>query len=160
MINFTQKQRDILKEQRHDEELCIKKYNRYASRAHNPQLSQLFTELASVEQQHYDTLTQMLNGVVPSMNQSGGGQGQGQGQQAQQQNMQPSKPTGNYDQQDSDLCRDALNTEKFISGLYNTAIFDFEDKNVRQVLNHIQKEEQEHGEKISNYMTAHGMDIG
>ena len=31
------------------------------------------------------------------------------------------------------------------------------DKNVRQVLNHIQKEEQEHGEKIYNYMASHGM---
>ncbi|WP_334307029.1 spore coat protein [Intestinibacter bartlettii] len=28
---------------------------------------------------------------------------------------------------------------------------------MRQVLNHIQKEEQEHGEEIYNYMNKHGM---
>ncbi|WP_334299750.1 spore coat protein [Terrisporobacter sp.] len=28
---------------------------------------------------------------------------------------------------------------------------------MRQVLNHIQKEEQDHGEKIYNYMNQHGM---
>ena len=58
---------------------------------------------------------------------------------------------------DKMLCQDCLSTEKYVSSTYNTAIFEFKDKNVRQVLNHIQKEEQEHGEKLYNYMSQHNM---
>ena len=65
--------------------------------------------------------------------------------------------TNTYNEHDKMLCSDALSTEKFVSSTYNTAIFEFRDKNIRQVLNHIQKEEQEHGEKIFNYMSSHGM---
>ncbi|EGT3617166.1 spore coat protein [Clostridium perfringens] len=57
---------------------------------------------------------------------------------------------------DYTLCQDALSTEKYISSSYNTAIFDCLDTQIRKVLNHIQKEEQEHGEQISNYMISHG----
>ena len=37
---------------------------------------------------------------------------------------------------------DVLMTEKYISGTYDTVIFEFRDTNTRDVLNHIQKEEQ------------------
>ena len=81
-------------------------------------------------------------------------------QQAQV-NMNSSMPNlqnaSSYNENDKMLCQDSLSTEKFISSTYNTAIFEFSDKQVRQVLNHIQKEEQEHGEKIYNYMHQHGM---
>jgi spore coat protein CotF len=50
-----------------------------------------------------------------------------------------------------------LMTEKYVSGAYDTAIFEFRDPNIRQILNHIQKEEQEHGEGIFQYMQGHGM---
>ena len=62
-----------------------------------------------------------------------------------------------YDENDKMLCQDSLSTEKYISSTYNTAIFEFSDTQIRQVLNNIQKEEQEHGEKIYNYMSQHGM---
>ena len=55
------------------------------------------------------------------------------------------------------MCTDMLSTEKFVSGAYDTAIFECVDPNVRQTLNHIQKEEQEHGEQIFNYMKCNGM---
>ena len=48
----------------------------------------------------------------------------------------------NYNEGDKLLCQDALSTEKYVSSTYNTSIFEFRDKNIRQVLNHIQKEEQ------------------
>lgn len=63
----------------------------------------------------------------------------------------------NYNEGDKLLCQDALSTEKYVSSTYNTSIFEFRDTNIRQVLNHIQKEEQEHGEQIYNYMNKHGM---
>ena len=48
-------------------------------------------------------------------------------------------------------------TEKYVSDSYNTAIFEFQDTNMRQALNHIQKEEQQHGEGIFNYMKSNDM---
>ena len=48
-------------------------------------------------------------------------------------------------------------TEKYVSAAYNTAIFEFKDTNVRDVLNHIQKEEQKHGEAIFQYMNSKGL---
>lgn len=60
-------------------------------------------------------------------------------------------------QKDASLCNDMLMTEKYVSGAYDTAIFEFADANIRQALNHIQKEEQQHGEKIFNYMQSNGM---
>ncbi|ARE89310.1 Coat F domain protein [Clostridium formicaceticum] len=48
-------------------------------------------------------------------------------------------------------------TEKYVSATYNTAIFEFTNTNVRQILDHIQKEKQQHGEDIFNYMQSHGM---
>jgi spore coat protein CotF len=48
-------------------------------------------------------------------------------------------------------------TEKYVSGTYDTAIFEFTDSNIRQILNHIQKEEQQHGEGIFQYMQSHGL---
>jgi spore coat protein CotF len=58
---------------------------------------------------------------------------------------------------DKQMCDDVLMTEKFVSSTYNTAIFEFRDTNVRDILNHIQKEEQKHGEAIFKYMESKGM---
>jgi spore coat protein CotF len=55
------------------------------------------------------------------------------------------------------MCTDMLMTEKYVSGTYNTAVFEFQDTRVRDVLNHIQKEEQKHGEAIFQYMHSKGM---
>ena len=159
MINLTTKERMLLEDEKEHEQLCIDKYNQYATRAHDPQLQNLFSQLAQKEQQHLDSINQLLNGTLPNM-------GQGQGQQQQQQNSNQSQSTqqpklnisnNSYDKHDKMLCSDSLSTEKFVSSTYNTAIFEFRDKNIRQILNHIQKEEQEHGEQIYNYMASHGM---
>lgn len=76
-----------------------------------------------------------------------------------QQNMQfrPSNCSAQEKQKDAYLCADALSTEKHVSSSYNTSIFEFGDTNVRNTLNHIQKEEQQHGEQIYKYMSANGM---
>ena len=60
-------------------------------------------------------------------------------------------------QQDYYLCSDLLTTEKHASGLYNTCVFEFGQTQLRQVLNHIQTEEQEHGDLIYKYMKANSM---
>jgi len=156
MINLTQKERMLLEDQKSHEEICIQKYNNYSNQAQDQQLKQIFNQLANQEQQHYNTINQILNGQVPNMQQN---QQSGQGMQNQQ-NMQTSSIQGNAGMSnaaDASLCTDMLMTEKYVSATYNTAIFEFGDTNVRQALNHIQKEEQQHGEQIFNYMKSKGM---
>ena len=55
------------------------------------------------------------------------------------------------------MLKDALDTEKHVSSVYDTCIFEFTDAGARSALNHIQKEEQEHGQMLYDYMAAHGM---
>lgn len=109
--------------------------------------------------EHLNTINQILSGTVPQMNQQ---QGQQQNQQqSQQQNQQMNSQSSNYggmqDANDKTLCNDVLSTEKYVSGAYDTAIFECRDKTLRDTLNHIQKEEQQHGEGIFNYMQSKGM---
>ncbi|MBO8158090.1 MAG: spore coat protein [Thermosyntropha sp.] len=137
----------LLEDQKKHEQVCVQKYNEYASKATDPQLKQIFTAYARQEQQHYDTINQILSGQLPAM----GGQGS-QGMPIAG-GIQP----GAGNPQDAALCSDMLMTEKYVSDTYNTAIFEFTDSNLRQILNHIQKEEQQHGEGIFNYMNAKGM---
>ena len=156
VLTLTQKERMLLEDQKTHEQICIDKYNNYASRAQDPQLKTLFQQYAAQEQQHLDSINQMLSGQIPAAGQ-GGGQSQQQQTQPAGQAVSPSMPGLAGNQSDAALCQDALMTEKYISGTYDTAIFEFIDTNARQVLNHIQKEEQQHGEGIFNYMKNHGM---
>ncbi|MDT8901612.1 spore coat protein [Anaeroselena agilis] len=168
-LQLTQKEKQLLKDQTSHEKVCIQKYQQYASKAEDPQLKQLFRSYAQQEQTHLDTLNSLLNGQAPSMSQQGQSQGQGQqGMQSQagqsqqangQSGAQATSLTGaaQASQADAMLCSDMLMTEKYVSGAYDTAIFEFTDANVRQTLNHIQKEEQQHGEGIYNYLSSHGM---
>jgi spore coat protein CotF len=155
-MTFTQKETILLNDLKSHEQICIKKYQTYSNQAQDPELKQLFTYYAGQEQQHLNTLNQISTGQVPSMNQQGQ-QGQQQNQQQSTQNVQPGAQAGTVNQNDASLCNDVLVTEKYISGAYNTAIFEFRDANVRQALNHIQKEEQQHGEGVFNYMQKKGM---
>lgn len=59
-------------------------------------------------------------------------------------------------QNDFDLVHDLLSTEKYVSSTYNTAVFEFNNTTIREQLNHIQKEEQEHGEILYNYLKQNG----
>lgn len=148
MNNLTQKEMYLLNDQKSHEELCIKKYTNYANLAQDPVLKNIFTKHAQQEQQHLNTINQILSGQVPMMGQ----------QQSQQQNTQTqsTSQTSMNNQQDLDMCYDLLATEKFVSSTYNTAIFEFNDHNIRLALNHIQKEEQEHGEEIYRYLKSKG----
>ena len=65
--------------------------------------------------------------------------------------------SGLYAQQNFGGGHAALAGEKHVSGLYDTSVFEFRDGQARNVLNHIQKEEQEHGKQLYDYMTVNGM---
>lgn len=148
---LTQKERSLLEDQKSHEQVCIQKYQNYAMQAQDPKLRQMFNEYASHEQEHYNTLEQLLQG--------GGGQGGGGNQSAsgKGQTGLTAMHAGQGAQQDAMLCNDMLMTEKYVSSTYDTAVFEMATSQVRQALQHIQREEQQHGEGIFNYMQQNGM---
>ena len=150
-MQLSQKETTLLSDLKSQEKLCVEKYTKYSGTALDPQLKELFTSIANVEQQHLNTLTQIEQGGVPSSN-SGSSQ------------SVKTTFTSNYGmgdtpdkQADCYLCSDLLADEKHVSSLYNTSIFEFTNKALRDTLNHIQKEEQEHGKAIYDYMSANNM---
>lgn len=150
-LQLSQKETTLLSDLKGQEKICVEKYTKYSSTALDPQLKELFTSIANVEQQHLNTLTQIENGNLP-------GQNSGSSQTVK------SNFTQNYGmgdtpdkQADCYLCSDLLADEKHVSNLYNTCIFEFKDTVLRDTLNHIQKEEQEHGKAIYDYMSMNNM---
>ena len=152
---LSQKENQLLQDQKTHEKICIQKYQKYAQQASDPKLKQLFESYATQEQQHLNTIDSILNGQVPSMNQSQNSQSTQSGQNSSQ--AQSTTSQSGASQADATLCTDMLMTEKYVSSAYDTAIFEFTDSNVRQALNHIQKEEQQHGEGIFNYLSSQNM---
>ena len=152
-MTLTQKETTLLKDLKASEELCIEKYGTYAEHAEDPELKHLFETIREAELTHLSTIESLLKGTVPM---TGGGQ-----QNQQNQKSGTSSCCGTCEKQasrnDEFLCRDALDTEKHVSSLYDTCIFEFNDSGARDALNHIQKEEQEHGKQLYDYMSCHGM---
>ena len=151
-MKLTQKETTLLKDLKASEELCIEKYGTYAERAEDPELRQLFETIRSKEIEHLSTIESLMQGNVPMM---------GGGQQNQQQKNGSVPCCGDCGRKasknDEFLCHDALDTEKHVSSLYDTCIFEFSDAGARDALNHIQKEEQQHGKQLYDYMSCHGM---
>jgi len=169
---LTQKERSLLKDQMAHEEICIRKYTGYANLTKSQELRNLFNELAQEERNHYDTLSR-YTGSQGGMQQTGPkqqdsrmkgadfetasfddqthqwsayGQQPHQGQQGQQ--------TGSTD--DAAICQDMLMTEKYISGTYDTTVFESVNPQLKKDLQTIQDDEQKHGEKIFDYMQKQG----
>ncbi|MBQ2201285.1 MAG: ferritin-like domain-containing protein [Clostridia bacterium] len=152
-MKLTQKETTLLKDLKASEELCIEKYGTYAERAENPELKQLFETIRGHELKHLQTIESLMQGTVPMI---------GGGNQQQQQNQQSGSPCCDecdrkMSKNDEYLVRDALDTEKHVSSVYDTCIFEFTDAGARDALNHIQKEEQQHGKQLYDYMSCHGM---
>ena len=164
-IQLTTKERYLLEDAKTHEEECILKYDNYAKLASCEQLKSVFRSNGQKEKEHLQSINELLSGKVPSMS---GGQSGSQNQSAGQQSStsatsqqssasQSNSGSNSFQASDKDMCIDMLNTEKYVSGAYNTAIFEFKDAPVRDVLNHIQTEEQKHGEAIFAYMQSKGM---
>ena len=147
-FTLTQKETTLLKDLKEQEKLCTDKYRKHADCAHDPQLKQLFNHLADVEQTHYRMLTDIEGGQLPATGSNG----------------ESSQFTATYTatetpekKADAYLCSDLLATEKHVSSLYNTCVFEFERPELRNVLSRIQHDEQVHGEKIYQYMKTNAM---
>ncbi|MBU3806455.1 MAG: spore coat protein [Candidatus Fournierella pullistercoris] len=152
-MNLTQKEKNLLKDIQNEEKLCAEKYHKAAENACDPKLQQLFEDLEQAELNHYDTITQMMNGTVPVLKP----QASKKNQTTQQQEDLKSTATRSQKKSDKYLLSDLLGTEKYVSSVYNTAVFEFSDPQARQTLAAIQQQEQQHGKRISDYMQANNL---
>jgi spore coat protein CotF len=149
-MTLTTKETNLLKDMKGQEQLCIDKYEKYASEACAPELKTLFTSLANVERSHLNTINDMMAGKVSTPS---GSSSSSSGMSAFKTNYANAEDK----KKDAFLCSDMLSTEKHVSALYNTGVFEFSDVQARNMLNHIQTEEQQHGQKIYEFMNANGM---
>jgi rubrerythrin len=137
---------DLIKQ----EGLCAEKYDKAANEACDPSLKTMLSALADNERQHRETLSQMACGTVPDVGK------QGHSHQRIQPAVSSVKDSAGR-QCDQFLCEDLLAAEKQASSLYDASIFEFCDQGACTVLNHMQKEEQEHGRLLHSYMEKNGM---
>lgn len=149
---LTEKETNLIKDLQTQEKLCIEKYKFYGCQAKDQELKNLFGKIEKVEQQHYDSLGQVLSGTVPAVD----------GKDTAPQNYCPTASyvgVGNAEDKNHDkfLCTDCIATEKYVSSAYNNDLFQFASNDVRKLLNDIQTEEQGHAEMIYKYKTVNGM---
>lgn len=151
-MQLTQAETNVIKDLQTQEKTCVEKYRFYEASANDRQLKDLFHRIANEEQEHFESLGEVLKGNVPSV-------------QAAQTGTEGFTPTATYSAGDNSeekkhdqfLCTDSIATEKLISSTYNNDLFRFAATNIRKLLNHIQTEEQNHAEMIYKYKTANGM---
>ncbi len=155
MGNLTQKEQLLLQDQKVMKNYVLKIHKLCKSIKGSPTKTNILNN-AQEEQEHLNSINQLLSGQIPNVNSQQNNQQQNN-QQQQNSQMQSGTGTGLTTTNDADLCTDLLATEKYVSSTYDTAIFEFRDPNIRNVLNHIQKEEQQHGETIYKYMESKGM---
>ena len=150
-MQLTQKEQDLIKDMKSTEQLCIDKYTKSALAANDVQLRDMLNQIAEVERGHLNTLTQIENGQCPPP--SGGSSS------SQQNVIKETYGAAETEEKKNDafLASDLLAAEKHASHLYDTCIFEFKDDNIRQQLNHIQKEEQQHGKQLYDYMQKNSM---
>lgn len=149
---LSEKETAAIKDLQTQEQTCIEKYKRYSTEAKDPVLKNLFSDLQKKEQQHYDSLGQVLNGTVPQCN-------------VNDSHGKEYSPTATYSAAGEDenkkldcfLATDCIGTEKLVSSEYNSDVFVFGDPDVRKLLADIQVEEQNHAEMLYKYKTANKM---
>ena len=136
----------LLEDLKKEEDLCVIKYHNYAQQTQDSNLSQLFNKIAGDEQNHYDTVNSLLQGGGQMSQMGSGGQSR----------MNSGGASGGGGS-DKYMLHDMLSTEKYVSSAYDTSVFESANSNVRQALQQIQQEEQNHGEQLFQYMSSHGM---
>ncbi len=149
-MTLTQKENGLLCDLKSQESLCIEKYTKYQQIAHDPGLKSLFETIKTAEQSHLDTVNRILSGEEVKMNTAPSAV-------AEKLQCPLSSCTADEKREDAYLCRDALAMEKHVSSVYDVSVFEFSSPTLRDTLNHIQTEEQNHGMKLYEYMSMNGM---
>ena len=152
-MKLTEKEKLLLKDLKTAEEICIQKYDEYAKKATDKKLQNLFNSIKQKEEEHLKTVQKIMDGKTPTV--GGGAKSKASSSPS---SLKSSSGLSEKDKKlNAYLCQDALSTEKYVSATYNTSVFEFAQPKLRNVLNHIQKEEQEHGLKIYQYLSANNM---
>ena len=140
----------LVSELKTQEELCVQKYDFYASQAKDPELKKLFKKILKHEQDHYNMLNDLTNGTGPTI--------KNKTPLAVKYEPKATHP-GNQQCKDFDkfLCTDIIATEKYVATAYNDDLFYFASTDVRNVLNAIMTDEQNHAEMIWKYKVANKM---
>lgn len=149
-MTLSQKETTLLADLKSQEQLCIEKYSKYEEDACDPCLKSLFKSIKSTEESHLSTISRIMSGEEVTTNAAPSAV-------SQKLECQSSSCSAEQKNSDSFLCKDALAMEKHVSGLYDTSIFEFSSPVLRDTLNHIQKEEQNHGEQLYQYMSKNNM---
>ncbi len=149
-MTLSQKESTLLTDLKSQEQLCIEKYSKYEQDAHDPCLKNLFQSIKSTEQSHLSTISRIMSGEEVTTSAAPTAV-------SQKLECPLSSCTAEEKKSDSFLCKDALAMEKHVSALYDTSIFEFTSPALRDTLNHIQKEEQNHGEQLYQYMSKNNM---
>jgi spore coat protein CotF len=81
-VTLSTKERLLLEDSRNHEEQCIRKYSNYTNLASDSELKAVFRSNGQKEQEHLETINQILNGKIPTV--SNQQKSQSQQQQYQQ----------------------------------------------------------------------------
>jgi len=149
-MTLTPKENSLLCDLKSQEQLCIEKYSMYAERACDPTLKNLFESIKTTEQSHLETINRILGGEEVKMT------APAPMATSVKLDFTPSSCPAEEKTKDAFLCKDALSMEKHVSSVYDTSIFEFSSPVLRDTLNHIQHEEQNHGEQLYQYMKKCG----
>lgn len=149
---LTERELTTIKDLQTQEQSCIQKYDNYSQQAKDEELRNLFETLKKDEQEHYDSLGQVLNGSIPSCDCN-----DSQGKDYQPKACYDSMSNSEDKKADSFLATDCIGTEKMVSSEYNSNVFNIGDSDVRKLLADIQIEEQNHAEMLYKYKQANGM---
>lgn len=154
-MQLSSKEETLLKDLKGQEQLCADKYARYSSEARDPQLKNLFSQIAAVEQGHFGLLMQIGEG---NSNPNASASSSVNSSVANDFSVKYTQSDNSEDKKnDAYLCTDLIATEKHASSLYDTCIFEFRDDNVRKAFASIQQEEQQHAKRVYDYMSKNSM---
>lgn len=149
---LTQKETTVIEDLKTQEQSCIKKYSLYSREAKDPVLKELFDQLITEEQKHFDSLCEVLEGSVPSCDCN-----DSKGRNYEPKATYDSLSNSEDKKHDCFLATDCIGTEKLVSSEYNSDVFAFGNSDIRKLLADIQIEEQNHAEMLWKYKTVNGM---
>lgn len=149
---WTQKEIAYLKDLKSKEQLCVEKYRKYAEQALDPALKGLFERIGQVEQRHVQVVEGMLNGTLPQQNAAGA-----------QQNPQapcrrPIRRLRTPPSSRTPICvRMRWAWRSWYRANTKRRSSSSAPRRPRAALNQLQKDEQQHGEALYQYMQRNAM---
>lgn len=149
---LTQKESAVLNDLKTQEQTCIEKYEKYAKLAVDEELKNLFLDIKKDEQKHFSSLSQILEGTVPSCDCN-----DTKGRDYAPKGMYKGKADSEEKQSDCFLATDSIGTEKLVSTEYNFDVFAADNTDIRKLLADIQIEEQNHAEMLYKYKKENQM---